>query len=159
MIIATRALSTIVVLAAVAVSGAFAQDPGHSPARGVGTWKLNLEESIAPQGRHFNPYTVVVRRADEILDFTYHGFHDGKPYEFTYSAKADGEVRDMGGGMRAAMVRLPSGNYEARLWLPDGSFENKFCQIVVGGNKQVCLATLTQPDGSVVFFKQVQDRQ
>jgi hypothetical protein len=131
----------------------------HAVRNSLGTWKLNLKESIAPQGRTFNPYTVVVRRADEVLDFTYYGSHDGKAYEFHFTAKADGTVHELEGGIKAAMVRLPSGNYEARMWLPDGSFENKFCQMAAGGKQQICLATLTEPDGSVVFFKQVQDRQ
>jgi hypothetical protein len=125
----------------------------------VGTWKLNLKESIAPQGKQFSPYTVVVRGTGDIVDYTYHGFQDGKPYEFTYKAKADGVVRDMGGGLKAAMLRLPSGNIDARLWAPDGSYENKFCQLSADGMQVICLATVTYPDGSVVFFKQVQDRQ
>lgn len=125
----------------------------------IGTWRLNLSESIAPQGRNFDPYTVVLKSKDGVLNFTYQSTRDGKPYEFAYDAEADGVARDVGGGMKAAMVRLPSGNIEARMWLPDGSFENKFCQLSADGMKNVCLATITQPDGSVVFFKQVMDRQ
>lgn len=125
----------------------------------IGIWKLNLKESIAPQGRQFDPYTVELRRADEILDFTYHGFREGKPFDFSFVAKADGVVHELEHGLKAAMIRLPSGNYEARLWLPDGSYENKFCQLSANAKQQICLATVTQPDGSVIFFKQVQDRQ
>lgn len=156
-----RAMAAIIVLGTAMAPALAAGDSATDASTNskLGTWKLNLKESIAPQGRAFNPYTVVVRRADEVLDFTYHGFREGQPYEFHYTAKADGVVREVEGGMKAAMILLPSGNYEARLWLPDGSYENKFCQMTAGGKQQVCLATVTQPDGSVVFFKQVQDRQ
>lgn len=154
--IRTPYLMTAVILLGTAACAASADE--QTVRSSIGSWKLNLQESIAPQGRQFSPYTVVLRRADDVLDFTYHGFHDGKPFEFTYAAKADGEVREVEGGIKAAMVRLPSGNYQARLWLPDGSYEEKFCQLAAGGKQQICLATVTQADGSVVFFKQVQDR-
>ena len=29
----------------------------------IGTWKLNLEESIPPQGQKFHSYTVVIKSA------------------------------------------------------------------------------------------------
>lgn len=134
--------------------------PAGKAVSSVGTWKLNLAESIAPQGSPFHPYTVEVRRSDEVLDFTYHGeTAKGEPFDFTYAGKADGVVRDLGGGLKGSMIRLPSGNYEARLWSPDGSYENKFCQLGADGNKNICLATVTAPNGNVVFFKQVSDRQ
>jgi len=155
---ATAMMTTILLVGTTGIGAASAEEQG-AVRSSIGTWKLNLKESIAPQGRQFEPYTIVLRRADDVLDFTYHGFRDGKPFEFSYAAKADGVVHELEGGMRGAMIRLPSGNYEARLWLPDGSYENKFCQLAAGGKQQICLATVTQADGSVVFFKQVQDRQ
>lgn len=151
-------ITAVMSIGALSIGISAATEQGN-PRSALGTWKLNLKESIAPQGRGFNPYTVILRRADDVLDFTYHGFREGKPFEFTYAAKADGIVRELEGGLKAAMIRLPSGNYEARLWLPDGSYEDKFCQLAAGGKQQICLATITQPDGSVVFFKQVQDKQ
>ncbi|MBV6423997.1 MAG: hypothetical protein NAOJABEB_01807 [Steroidobacteraceae bacterium] len=150
---------TVVLLVGMILLGSAVADEPRDHSSSIGTWKLNLKESIAPQGRQFNPYTVVLRRADDMLDFSYYGVREGKPFNFVYTAKADGVVRDLEHGIKAAMIRLPSGNYEARLWLPDGTYENKFCQLAAGGQQQICLATVTEPDGSVVFFKQVQDRQ
>lgn len=149
--------ATVAMIAAPAIALAAPADKAPSS---VGTWKLNLAESIAPQGSPFHPYTVVVKRADEVLDFTYSEERaTGEPFEFAYSGKADGVVRDLGGGLKGAMVPLPSGNYEARLWSPNGTYVNKFCQLDAGGNKDICLATVTAPNGDVTFFKQVLDRQ
>jgi hypothetical protein len=130
----------------------------------LGTWRLNLEESIPPQGVTFDPFVVVVGRADSVIDFAYTATGpDGKEHTFGFASPADGVVRELPAsgskvGLRGAMIRLPSGSYESRLWTPSGRYENKFCQVVAGGLKQVCLATLTYPDGSVAFFKQVLDR-
>ncbi|HQR05033.1 MAG: hypothetical protein JSR19_06400 [Proteobacteria bacterium] len=153
-------LAGMVCLAAATAPALAAEKCESKDNRAIGAWKLNLQESIAPQGSPFRPYTLVVRRSDEVLDFVYKGIgHDGKPFDFAYNAQADGVVRELGSGLKGSMTRLPSGNYEARLWMPDGSFENKFCQLDASGNKDICLATLTAANGSVVFFKQVLDRQ
>jgi len=130
----------------------------------LGTWRLNLEESIPPQGVSFDPFVVVVGRADSVIDFAYTATGpDGREHTFSFGGPADGVVRELPAsgskaGMKGAMIRLPSGSYESRLWTSSGRYENKFCQVVAGGQKQVCLATLTYPDGSVAFFKQVLDR-
>ncbi|MCR9095118.1 MAG: hypothetical protein NXI30_12940 [bacterium] len=130
----------------------------------LGKWRLNLEESIPPQGATFRPYVVEVLRADDVLEFEYTATGpDGRRHSFGSSSIADGVVRDLPGsgdtaGLRGAMIRLPNGSYEARLWAPDGSYENKFCQVMKGFEKQVCLATVTHADGHVTFFKQVLDR-
>lgn len=130
----------------------------------LGKWRLNLEESIEPQGVTFRPYVVEVLRADDILEFEYTATGpDGREHTFGSSSVADGVVRELPGsgdtaGLRGAMIRLPNGSYEARLWAADGSYENKFCQVLNGHEKQVCLATVTHADGHVTFFKQVLDR-
>jgi hypothetical protein len=126
----------------------------------VGTWHLNLKESIAPQGTSFDPYEVVVRKAGAYEDFSYTSTSpDGKQFKFSYNAPTDGVIRDLGSGVKGTMILLPDGSIEARLWLPDGSYENKFCQLDASLRKVICLATVTEADGYVVFFKQVLDKQ
>jgi hypothetical protein len=156
-----RFLAMAVVLSLVTLSlvtgVAQSAEPGAST---VGTWKLNVRDSIAPQGITFREYTVVVRRDDEILDFTYTApLPDGKTYSFGYKGKPDGSIQPMEGGGKEAMTRLPSGNIEARLWSADGTLETKYCQLDASRNRNVCLATVTAPNGNTVFFKQVMDRQ
>ena len=130
----------------------------------LGTWRLNLEESIPPQGVEFEPFVVVVSRADSVIEFAFTATAtDGSEHTFGFGGPADGVVRELPAsgsraGMKGAMIHLPSGSYESRLWTKSGRYENKFCQVVAGGQRQVCLATLTYPDGSVTFFKQVLDR-
>lgn len=147
----------LALLATPAIVFAATDDQGSSA---IGAWKLNLAESIAPQGSPFRPYTVVVKRADDVLDFAYTSVgENGQPFRFGYAGKADGVVRDLEGGLKGSMTRMPSGNYDAKLWASDGTYENKFCQLLAGGRKQVCMATVTAANGNVVFFKQVLDRQ
>ena len=130
----------------------------------LGTWRLNLEESIPPQGVEFDPFVVVVSRADSVIEFAFTATApDGSEHTFGFGGPADGVVRELPAsgsraGMKGAMIRLPSGSYESRLWTRSGRYENKFCQVVAGGQRQVCLATLAYPDRSVTFFKQVLDR-
>ena len=152
-------------LASCASAGEAAGDTAESPSHPrLGAWKLNLEESIAPQGAQFRPYVVVVTRADSVLEFSYTATGpDGKKHTFGSSSQADGVVRDLPGsgetaGLKGAMTQLPNGSYEAQLWAKDGTYENKFCQVLAGYQKQVCLATVTHPDGHVTFFKQVLDK-
>ena len=129
-----------------------------------GTWRLNLEESIAPQGRVFNPYVVTLTRRDELLTFAYTATGpNGEKHTFGYDSKADGVVRELPGsgdtaGMKGAMILLPSGLIESRLWAKDGSYENKICIPLAGEQQMACLATITYPDGHTTFFKQVLDR-
>ena len=129
-----------------------------------GTWRLNLEESIAPQGRTFNPYVVTMTQRESLLKFAYTATGpDGKKHTFSYDSKADGVVRELPGsgdtaGMKGAMILLPSGLIESRLWAKDGSYENKICIPLAGEQQMACLATITYPDGHTTFFKQVLDR-
>jgi hypothetical protein len=128
----------------------------------IGTWKLNLEESIAPQGIKFRQYTVVIRSASPDVDWTYSNTDaEGRPYSFTFKGKADGVVRDLPGvpGLKGSMTLLPSGIVDAKLWSADGSFENKFCIMGVTLRKQTCMALIKSAGGEVVFFKQVIDKQ
>ncbi|MBW2267437.1 MAG: hypothetical protein JRH16_02585 [Deltaproteobacteria bacterium] len=146
-------------------SATLAADEGSGTSSPIlGTWRLNLEESIPPQGTTFEPFVVVVGRADSVIDFAFTATGpDGQEHTFSYGGPADGAVRELPSsgsraGMKGAMIRLPSGSYESRLWSTSGRYENKFCQVVAGGQRQVCLATLTYPDETVTFFKQVLDR-
>lgn len=149
------------VLSLLASCSALAAAPEPNPL--IGTWKLNLEQSIAPQGSRFDPFTVVTKRADTHLDFTYTATdRHGKPVTFSYNAIADGVERAIPSsvtGLKATNTRLPSGAYESGLRMPDGSYENKFCQVDASRIRMICMAAVTQADGSVVFFKQVLDKQ
>ena len=154
----TRALALGV--ATVAALGASAANAEQNPS--IGTWKLNVAESIAPQGTTFQPYTVIVRSDAPNLDYTYYNTNEkGEKVEFSYKGPADGKVRDIPGipGMTGSMTRLPSGIVDAKLWSADGTYENKFCIMGVTLRKQTCMATVTSPHGHVVFFKQVIDKQ
>ena len=147
------------VVAALIPGAAMAQS-GVDPS--VGTWKLNVEESIAPQGQTFRSYTVVIRSASPDVDWTYHNTDkEGRPFEFTFKGKADGVVRELPGvpGLKGSMTLLPSGIVDAKLWSADGTYENKFCIMGVTLRRQTCLATVTSPHGDVVFFKQIIDKQ
>jgi hypothetical protein len=160
----TRSLIVVIPLCWLALAAAAGDAGVNAKHPRLGTWKLNLEESIAPQGVEFRPYVVEVTRADSVLEFAYTATTpDGKTHSFQSSSEADGVVRDLPGsgetaGLKGAMIRLPNGSYEARLWAKDGSYENKFCQVLAGEEKQVCLATMTHADGHVTFFKQVLDK-
>jgi hypothetical protein len=130
----------------------------------IGTWKLNLEKSIPPQGQKFHSYTVVIKSAAPELHYEYvNTDENGKEVTFSFKGSADGTILDLSGpgfeGMTDSMTLLPSGIIDAKLWLPDGTYENKFCIMGVGLRKQTCLATVTSPRGDVVFFKQVLDKQ
>lgn len=147
--------------AALAVfAGVHAANAEQNPS--IGTWKLNVAESIAPQGTTFQPYTVVIKSASPNLDYTYYNTDEkGEKIEFTYNGPADGKVRDIPGikGMTGSMTLLPSGIVDAKLWSADGTYENKFCIMGVTLRKQTCMATVTSPHGHVVFFKQVIEKQ
>ena len=150
-------------IAALAIAGlswtpALAQE---DPAQLTGSWVLNLEQSIPPQGRTFSPFTVVVHESGDILDFTQYTTHpSGQVSEFSHRSPTDGVVRELPGmpGARAAFTRLPSGVIDAQLWFPDGSLQNKFCVLQPSRDRQVCLATITSPSGTTVFFRHVLDR-
>ena len=150
---------TLGLLAATALN-AGASNAADNPS--LGTWKLNVAESIAPQGTTFHPYTVVIRSAEGLLDYTYYNTDEkGQKVEFSYKAPADGKVREIAGipGMTGSMPLLPSGIVDAKLWSADGTYENKFCIMGVTLRKQTCMATVTSPNGHVAFFKQVIDKQ
>lgn len=136
-----------------------AQAKENSPL--VGTWTLNLEQSIPPQGRNFQPFSLVIRESGEMLDFT-QTTTDGQRrlVEFSHRTPTDGVVRELPGmpGAKAAFTRLPSGVIDAKLWLPDGSLQNKICVLQVSLDRQVCLATITSSSGHTVFFKHVLDK-
>lgn len=157
--IATRTLAMGVACASLVINGpALATGKEWSE---TGTWALNLEQSIPPQGRTFRPFTVVVRSSDDVLDFTQTTTDAaGKEIAFSHSSPTDGVVRDLPGmpGAKAAFTRLPSGVIDAKLWFPDGSLQNKICVLETSLRRQVCLATITSPSGNTVFFKHVLDK-
>jgi len=155
-----KAAASLALAALTIVSATAGAKEGADP--NIGTWKLNLEESIAPQGQTFRQYTVVIKSASPAVDWTYYNTDEkGQPYQFSYKGVADGVVRDLPGvpGLKGSMTLLPSGIVDAKLWSADGTYENKFCIMGVTLRKQTCLATVTSPHGSVVFFKQVIDKQ
>lgn len=127
----------------------------------VGSWSLNLEESIPPQGKVFRPFSLAIRESGAVLDFTQTTIDaQGHPVQFSHRTPTDGVVRELPGmpGARAAFTRLPSGVIDAKLWFPDGSLQNKICVLQVSLERQVCLATITSPLGHTVFFKHVLDK-
>ncbi len=127
----------------------------------VGKWTLNVAESIPPQGKSFRPFTVEIREAGAILDFTqYESGKDGKIREFSHRTPTDGIARDVPGmaGAKMAMTLLPSGVIDAQFWFPNGALQNKICVLEPSLKRQKCLATITAPGGEVVFFKHVLDR-
>ena len=154
-----RHLAVFVMAASGLLGGtAFAGDAASPEA---GTWSLNLEQSIPPQGRSFRPFTVVVRSSGEMLDFTQTTTDaKGQQIVFSHRTKTDGVVRELPGmpGAKAAFTRLPSGVIDAKLWFPDGSLQNKICVLERSLVRQVCLATITSPSGNTVFFKHVLDK-
>jgi len=151
---------TVALAAGVLMGGAvFAETP---PNPSIGTWKLNVAESIAPQGKTVQPYTVTIRSTSPILDYTYESVDDkGNKVVFNWKAPTDGKVVDIPGvpGLRGSMTMLPSGIVDAKLWMPDGTYENKFCIMGVSLRKQTCMAQVTSPEGDVVFFKQIIEKQ
>lgn len=130
----------------------------------VGKWSLNLAESIPPQGKSFRPFTVEIREAGSVLDFTqYETGKDGKTREFSHRTPTDGVARDVPGmpgmpGAKIAMTLLPSGVIDAQFWFPNGALQNKICVLEPSLKRQKCLATITAPGGEVTFFKHVLDR-
>lgn len=136
--------------------------PAHADeGRVVGTWTLNLEQSIPPQGRRFQPFTIVIRESGAMLDFTQHTtLPNGRAHALSHRTPTDGVERDLPGmpGARVAMTLLPSGVIDAKLRFADGSLQNKVCLLQVSLDQQVCFATITAPNGNVSFFRHVLDR-
>lgn len=148
-------------LAIGAITSASVADASDEKDAYLGTWELNLEESIAPPGRPFRPFRVTVYESGEFLDFTQISTNAaGEPTEFSHRTRIDGVERELPGmpGARAAFTRLPSGVVDAKLRFPDGSLQNKICVMQPSMRQQMCLATITSPLGHTVFFKHVLDK-
>lgn len=126
----------------------------------VGTWKKNAAESLNmanPGGQE----TVVIRRHDTVLDYTWTGTgSDGKTETFSYSGAVDGKERTLPGdsGLRGAMIPTPDGVIEGKLWFPDGGVEDKYC-ILTAPKRLTCFATFTDKDGKASLFREVFDKQ
>ena len=95
---------------------AMAADDGPGvPGPMLRTWRLNLEESIPPQSVEFDPFVVLVSRADSVLEFAFTAIApDGSEHTFGFGGPADGVVRELPAsgsrsGMKGAMIR-PSGS-------------------------------------------------
>ena len=126
----------------------------------VGTWKKNAAESLNmadPGGSE----TVVIRRHDTVLDYTWTGTgSDGKTETFSYSGPVDGKEQKLPGdsGLRGAMIPTPDGVIEGKLWFPDSGVEDKYC-ILTAPKKLTCFATFTDGAGKTSLFKEVFDKQ
>ena len=130
-------------------------------AASIGSWRLNLAESIPPQGKTFRAFDVTIHEAGPMLSFTQtETGADGKPRSFSHRTPTDGVEREVPGfpGAKMTMTLLPSGLIDAKLRFPNGSLQNKVCMMQPGLKRQVCFATITAPGGEVTFFKHVLDR-
>lgn len=130
-----------------------------APGAQVGLWKKNLAESINMPEAGYQE-TVLIRRSDSILDFTWNGVAaDGTKSTFSYTGKVDGKARELPGGMGivGTMILTPEGVTRSLLKYPDGSLEDKMCVLVVR-DKMICYATLTDASGKPSIFKEVFDR-
>ncbi len=149
----------LVLLLAFACLGAGTAAAADAPSS-VGTWEHNRKESIGmpdPEQRE----TVEIRRYDSVLDYTWTGAAaDGTTSTFSYASPADGKVRELPGspGLRGSMTRTPSGIIEAKLWFPDGAWEEKYC-LLSSPTRLTCFATYSDSDGKIALFKQIFDRR
>jgi hypothetical protein len=132
----------------------------NTTASQIGTWKKNAAESLNmadPGGSE----TVVIRRHDTVLDYTWTGTgSDGKTETFSYAGPVDGKEQKLPGdtGLRGAMIPTPDGVIEGKLWFPDGSVEDKYC-ILTTPKKLTCFATFTDGAGKASLFREVFDKQ
>jgi hypothetical protein len=153
-------LCGIACLAALALTGLFPAARASATASQVGTWKKNAAESLNmadPVGSE----TVVIRRHDTVLDYTWTGTDsDGKTETFSYAGPVDGKEQKLPGdtGLRGAMIPTPDGVIEGKLWFPDGGVEDKYCILTTPG-KLTCFATFTENSGKTSLFKEVFDKQ
>jgi hypothetical protein len=132
----------------------------NATASQIGTWKKNAAESLNmadPGGSE----TVVIRRHDTVLDYTWTGIgSDRKTETFSYARPVDGKEQKLPGdtGLRGAMIPTPDGVIEGKLWFPDGSVEDKYC-ILTTPKKLTCFATFTDRAGKASLFREVFDKQ
>jgi len=154
-----RPIRSLVLLLATACLCAGAAPAADAPSQ-VGTWEHNRKESIGmpdPEARE----TVEIRRYGDVLDYTWTGVAaDGTKSTFSYASPADGKVRELPGspGLRGAMTRTPSGIIEAKLWFPDGSWEEKYC-LLSTPTRLSCFATYSDSAGKISLFKQIFDKR
>jgi len=125
----------------------------------LGTWEKNNAESMNmadPNGHE----TVVIRRHDSVLDYTWTGIaSDGAKATFSYAGPVDGKTKLLpgGDGLKGAMIPTPEGVIESKLWSTDGALEDKFC-ILSAPTRLTCYATVTAADGKKSIFKEVFDK-
>ena len=147
-------------IAILAVAGFWSATALAATPSQVGTWKKNASESLNmadPGGQE----TVVIRRHDTVLDYTWTGTgSDGKTETFSYSGAVDGKAQMLPGdsGLKGAMIPTPDGVIEGKLWFPDGGIEDKYC-ILTAPKRLTCFATFTDKASKVSLFKEVFDKQ
>jgi hypothetical protein len=150
----SHALRQILVAVLCLAAGATTAKPSQ-----VGTWKKNAAESLGmadPGGSE----TVVIRRHDTVLDYTWTGTgSDGKTETFSFKGPVDGKEQALPGdaGLRGAMIPTPEGVIEGKLWFKDGSIEDKFC-ILTTPKRLTCFATFTDSAGKQSLFREVFDK-
>jgi hypothetical protein len=127
----------------------------------VGTWIRNDQESFNLP----NPVkdeSVVIRRDDSILDYTWTGVDaDGKKMSFTFSGAVDGKPQAATGdfeGMRVATAPTLTAVHEGKIWNKDGSSESKYC-IPVSATRLTCYATYIDSKGKESLFREVFDKK
>ena len=153
-------IAGIACMAALILTGLWPAAGIGATASQVGTWKKNAAESLNmadPGGSE----TVVIRRHDTVLDYTWTGTgSDGKTETFSYAGPVDGKEQKLpsDSGLRGAMIPTPDGVIEGKLRFPDGGVEDKYC-ILTTPKKLTCFATFTENDGKTSLFKEVFDKQ
>lgn len=150
------------VLTLCAVAGMAAGDArGKETPSSVGTWVRNDRESFNLPNPVKNE-SVVIRRDDSILDYTWIGEDaDGKKMSFTFKGAVDGKPQAATGdfeGMRVATVPTLTAVHEGKIWNKDGSSESKYC-VPVNPTRLVCYATYIDSKGKESLFREVFDKQ
>jgi len=134
---------------------------GKAVPSSVGTWVRNDQESFnLPNPVKYE--SVVIRRDDSILDYTWTGVDEsGKKMSFTFKGAVDGKPQAATGdfeGMRVATVPTLTAVHEGKIWNNDGSSESKYC-VPVNSAKLVCYATYIDGKGKESLFREVFDKQ
>ena len=81
--------------------------------------------------------------------------------EFGYQAKIDGVLRDLPGnmGLKGSMTPMADGVILSKLVWPDGTTEDKICNMDAAFKRQICIGSMLSPQKDIIFFKQVLDKR
>lgn len=155
-----RPLISIAAMLAAVLAIAPTRAQGADPR--VGTWRLNLDQSIPPQGIRFDPFVATVTAGEPgTLTFSYRATRpDGTSVDFSYDGVLDGKVRPLPGnaGLEGSFEFLWGGIIRSVLRWKDGTVEDKACNLDLAARHQTCMGMFTSPQGHVSFFKQVIDK-